>query len=658
MSSKSKKSSRKGGSAAERHGAAGGHGGEPAAPVRHVGPLEVSDEIVHVPKNTSPLRFVLMIGLVILLLIIFLVPDALQSTFRGDQGDETYVRWQIPGGEEVEQGYLAFRDQKRALGAALEIDPFLGPVVGADQRGNMSDESLARFLILEQLAVESGVAVPDVTLVAHLRQLAQQYGGKETYKAMIQRSRSREADVEATIRRLLRVQRYLQVASMLGGLPDAAQIEDLWGQAHKDVRYELLWVAYTDLADEARAELPGDEALRAWYEGLDRTRKAEFEEPERRSAEVVSFTSLDATPAAGLLAAFPEPPPEEGEPVSPEERAQQYYDQVYFWHFLAPLEPGVAEVGPPRYESFEEVKERALEEAPVYFALQRWLASMRESQETIDLQARAQELGLTYQAVPLETRAQIGAREARRNAGDTFAARVFQTAAGEFAYSVVPRGGALSVVRTTEVQPLTVRPFEEVKERVADLWVEERERSLATEKLSAARAALASEPLEGEPEHEEVAGQEHGHRYASAEAFRQVALDLGASVVERGWFDTGSQVVPTDPGLDAATNAFLRAQRQLASLTKDEVTPPLVDAASGRVYLVRLAERRPVPIDRLSPGELDAIYLPYAARVRRAELAVEPSLEFLEAHYGLRFFRGEDEGDAEGAEQQPADQAG
>jgi hypothetical protein len=191
-----------------------------------------------------------------------------------------------------------------------------------------------------------------------------------------------------------------------------------------------------------------------------------------------------------------------------------------------------------------------------------------------------------------------------------------------------------------------------VRDRVAELWVKDKADELALERVKTMRETFASEPPSGEKSHEEVEGEEHDHRYTPADAFRSAAETAGATVATRGWVDRGAEVVPTDPALDAETNTFLRNQRQLAGLDDDEVTGPLVDNASKRVYLVRLAGRRPVPIDRLSPDDLENRYEPRAALERRRALLAEPSIEYLEKHFGLYFVRPE--GEEEPAEETPA----
>ena len=76
MSSKSRKQSGKGGSKKSRPGAPSGGRGPGASAPRGGGVLDIPDEYLRVPRKTSRLKFVLMIGLVVVLLIIFVVPTA------------------------------------------------------------------------------------------------------------------------------------------------------------------------------------------------------------------------------------------------------------------------------------------------------------------------------------------------------------------------------------------------------------------------------------------------------------------------------------------------------------------------------------------------------------------------------------------------------
>jgi len=635
MSSKSKHKNRGKRSPKPGQKSAQSAGAEPAS-VGHEdgGGHGIPDEIVHVPENTSTLRFLLMIGLIIVLLVIFLVPQAIMGTVRRSDDGDAFVRWTGPDGQPVAYGYNSFRNEKRLLAGALSVDPFLAGVVGVDSR-NPTDEQLARFLILDELAIQSGLHVPDTDLVTYLRQLAQAYGGVTQYKTMARRSGG-EQTVEASIRRILRAARYLQVTAFVGAIADPEEIQELWDGDHEELAFDLGFLPYEGLGDDARSELPGDEALESWLGELPSARREPLEVPERRAAEIVSFRDPETTPGTGLLQAFPDEPAEGEEPVPAEERARQYYDQVYFWHFLAPAdEKDDGEPAPPTYVPFEEAKEDALAEAPVYFAMQKWLSEIRTAGKDVDLAALAEQYGLAYEPVPPSTREEYRERETRGNVGDTFATRVFQTDAGELAYSVVARGDALSLVRVTEIVPASLPPFEEIKGRVADLWVEDRVRELAAEKLDEIRATFSAEPLAGESEHEEVEGEEHDHRYADADTFRSTLGGLGIDVLRRDWADKALPPA-SDPALDDATNEFFRSQRQVQTLADDEVSPPLFDPAGGRAYLVRLAGGRPVPIENMSPASFDD-YKARAAIDRRRLLLSEPTQEYLQKEFGLEF---------------------
>ena len=651
MSSKSKKHSRKG-PRPKRDALDEAIESQAASQERSA--FDVPDDLVHVPKETSPLRFLLMIALIIVLLVIFIVPQAIMGAAGGgrDTG-ETFVGWMGPDGEEVQLGYNEFISQKRILGSALRVDPYLAPVLGlTGQQRSLSDEQTARFLVLDRMAEEAGLHVPDEDLVQHLRQLAEAYGGVEGYQ-MNARSNGGLKSVEATIRRVLRVARYRQVPALLASIPDPAKIEELWNSQREELQYDFAFLSLDSMDGEARAELPDDAGLEAWLGEQSAAVTRPLENPEKRSAEVVSFLSGDATPGAGLLAAFPEPEPtvaegeEAPEPVTPEELARQFYDQTYFWHFLTDVElDDEGNPKPPGYVPFEEVAEQAQVEAPVYFAMQRWLEALRAAEEPADLEALAGEYGLSFEQIPLSTRDELVAMEEHKNVGQTFATRLFQTNPGELSYSVVARGNALSIVRVSESVESSMPPFAEIRDQVADLWVEDRVQTLAVERLDAVREGFGTEPLDGESDHEEIEGEDHDHHFATAETFADAIAGLGLSVQTRAWLDKGLGV-PTDPNLDDDTNTFFRTQRQILGMQDGEVSTPLYEPTAKRVYLVRLADRRPVPLDRMSPQLYDALKQQASMQIT-ADFLQEPSDEFLEEEYGLYFVRSDAEPEEEG----------
>jgi hypothetical protein len=586
-------------------------------------------EIVHVPRETSKLRFVLMIGLVILLLVIFLVPGAIFGTFSGGGGGESVgARFRIPGEDPVEIESYEFIGHKRLLDAASGFDPFLPMQLGIEDR-RPTDEDVARLLLLDRLALDAGLHVSNADLASYMRSLMQALNvSVEQYNAYVRSQGTTPAALESMLRRSLRARRYLQLVGQVAGIPDPAAIEELWHQDHREYDFEYATLATEGFRDAARDQVPGDEELEEWFQALPEARRASFRVPERRLAEYAYWVDPETTSAAGLLERYPMLEGAEGaEGTDPEERASDYYDRVFFLRFRRPPkeEPaedtegagedgaGEGEETPPApespYLSQEEVHERLLAEAPAYFAFEAWLKDLRERRqagEEVDLEREAQELGLAYAKPerPLSRADYAGAGPAEQALADA----VFRTPPETLAIAPVVGERAIGVVRTLERVEPAVPPFEEIRETVEEAWAEERAGELALERLEEVRAgfsqeAPANEGAEGEDEEPaEDSPEDSERRFADAEAFAAALAGLDVEVQRIEALDKAAAAAAKDAAEPA--RAFVRAHSEYWGLEVGEVPPPALDRTGDTAYLVRLAETREVPLARMTPQEL------------------------------------------------------
>ena len=587
----------------------------------------IPDDLIHAPKETSRLKFVLMILLVIFLLIIFMMDqNSLQNIGRRATADDVVATWVRPGHGEEEILASELQAFHRAAADTARVDPFLGIAQGQSLSRQPTQEDAIRLMLLDKVAFDSGIRVTDADLAKHLELLRDfMYGDAEALRAALQQYMT---PVEDTIRRALRVQRFEMLAGYAGAVASPDAIEEQWHDEHAEVSLEYVSVSADGFVDAARAEIPGDEELEAWFDEKPDWERSALNLPEKRAAEVAIFKNIDATPAAGLLAAFP---PAEG--TDPDERANEYYNAVFTRRFVRPVPDEVEpeEVVPSgAFLSFDEVKDQALAEAPVYDALQAWLTDLTNRQaagEEVDLLAEATQYGLGFVEVEPMTREELMEHP---ELGDVPTVEsVFVTQPDSFAYTVASTADGLAVVRVTERVEASLPPFAEIRAEVAEMWVEPRGRELATEALEALWDMLP----EFEPEEDEASAlglaPKTVHRKATAEAFRAAVAVAGLDVNVVDWFDRGASPKGGDPVQD-----FLSRNQQLTTMESDEVGEPLPGPDRDTIYLVRKVGERELPVTAMSPRD----YQRYknAARGRaRASLREGIDLDYLSEQFGL-----------------------
>ena len=626
--------------------------GEPQSAEKHGG-LDLPDELIHAPKETSKLRFALMIALVIFLLVIFVVPTAFQSALSGGGGpaDKTYFSWDPPGGSRIEHKESEFYVTKRALASAVEVDALLrGPLAMGSER-TITDEQTARFLVLDHLAEEAGVHVTDTDLVEHLKLLLQfiYQNQADTYKAVLANAGGVEA-VENTIRRGLRVQRYLNLIGFASAVPTPKEIEERWNEEHEEVSFDYVQLEVEAMKELARAELPDDEALKTWFDELEEFEKNQFRTPARRTAQIASFRSDGLAAVQPLVEAF-KPDVE----VDPEEEANNYYNRVFATRFVKPPEEAEGEgeegeaaedplaAAQQEFFSFDDVAEQAIEEAPVYFALTRWLSDLGERQaagEEIDFAAEAAGYGL--ELVELGPISQVDLTEDERWGGFETVSALFSTAAESFGGSVLARPDDLAVVRVTEVLEPALPPFEEVREDAAERWVEERAPELALERLTELRDGFEEFTPEPKEEDENAfappVDENLVHRRAPGGAFATAAQAAGYTLGTIEWFDRANATA--DP--EDKPKLFVTQNRDLYELEDGEVAEAKLTFDREQAFLVIKQGARPVPFDSISPKDYEA----YKTNLRftgMSGVSEAVDMDYLTSQYEAVFTRPREE---------------
>lgn len=616
----------------------------------HKGLLD--EDHLKVPTGIPRWQFVTLVALMIVMLIIFIIPG---SSFPGMGGggdrNPVAVTWQRPGHGKVEWHEFEVLSSMRQISNALRVDPLLGLQAGIEiNRPERAD--FVRIMVLDQLASDAGIRITDKDLAAHIRSSLQFSGASD--QDFIQGVRNLGLDqrsVEETMRRVLRGVRFVQMLGFAAGVPDPAAIEEQWHKEHVELAFDYTSVDVASLRDEARADMPDDAGLEAWFEGLDEAAKDAFKTLERRTFEVVRFRDADTHPATALLEAFPEDVPEGAEPTPIEDLAQRYYDRVYFVRFQKTdmgeeIEPGQR---PAQWYSREEADRQLVAEAPIYFAMQRWLDGLKkrvaEGQgPNIDLLAEATKYGLDHRRVEDVTKEDVAKLDDIGD--DILAGQVFGLENdGDLSYGLFASKSGICFVRLISRSEGALPPFAEIRDEVAEKWLEPRMNELALERLRTLREGFESFVPEV-PEGQQPDTKRHFK--ASADAFRTAVEGAGLEFGHRAWLDQRGNTTD-DPQWELPAHRFIASfgfSRGFNAMAEDEVAEPSLSADSKTAYLVRKAGQREVPIDHMSPRDFERMKTQSRSSAM-FEMAQKIDLAFLEKNFGLEMRRSDEEEDAQ-----------
>jgi len=632
-------------------------GNDPSIPK----PRRHDEDELHVPQGVSRGVGLFLIGLMIFLLVIWLVPGGVNGVFSGGESrNPVVVRFQMPGEGEVAWKAADIQARERALNDGLDVLKMLGDrnLLGWLEMNLMQvdPKDLQRIMVLDHIALSAGVEITNADLVAHLREVLSQQGAKDDdFKNVVRARGLDQGSIENAIRTVLRVVRFKQLVGYAGAMPDPKKIEEQWHQENVEFAFDYVALPVESTKEEARKSLPDDAGLQTWFDALAEGEKQEFKSAERRKAEVALFRDSETTPATELMKAFPEKPAEGAQPTEPEQLAHQYYESIFFRRFEKPKDD---QGKPTGFFTFDEVKDACLAEGPVYFAMLRWLEdlnSRRTNGETIDLAAEAQKYGLEHQAFnePLTSEQFTALPEV----GDPFlASAVFTTSAdGSFYASPVSLAKGMVVVRVTERTEPVLPPFAEIRDKVAEKWLEPKALELAQQRLKTLREGLESfEPPLKEGEEPPAVKSKEAHYRASAEAFRAAVEGAGLSVATRDYLNRSGPATldPQSKDPDHAALFSLGNSLGLYNLEPDEVAAPGLSGNREKAYLVRLVGKRDVPLEKMSPTQ----YQRYKAGARQAatiDIVHKLDLDYLKKNYGLWLSVEEQAAKAEAAKAAP-----
>lgn len=332
-------------------------------PHPHETEVHTDEEVVHVPKGQSKLRFLLTLGLMLFVLVIFTVGDQFMGTFGGSRGQSRtapYMTWQHPSDGPQSISFVDFVEAKRSL------DFFFRAQGQRPSREQTEDDNVTYLLITDRLARDAGIGVSKAELGRILREgqrnLCTPFFNEENYRAALQRAGTTAANFESTLAWLMRVQRYEGLTLYSLATPAPATIEATWKEQHAEHAFQTVSIARDDLRDAAALEEPDEAGLAAWYEALSASEKGRlFREqylPQRTSAELLSWAPGSALPA-GLLERFPA-----AEGYDPEEGGRTYYDMYQHVRFRRPEPATEGDLQAQLYLPYEEVAADAARPLP------------------------------------------------------------------------------------------------------------------------------------------------------------------------------------------------------------------------------------------------------------------------------------------------------
>ncbi len=665
MSSKSKKSAPASGKKPRSTAAAGAESAIGASEKHEIG--EVVEEVLHVPTGKSPLRFLLVVLLVIVLTALFAVdPGNLLTAMRGGGG--SYMTWNHPSQGEIEVSPGQFRNASRRLNDYMGLFNV-----------RTTAEDTASFLVLDALAQDSGIRITDEELRKRLSELAAAFGDAAALKQFMQtRTEGGIRGFEETMRQKLSGDRYVKLLAFMAATPDPEAIEKVWLAAHQERAFDYLELEQDALTDEARAELPDDAALEQWLAERDEFEKHDFQEPERMRAELVGFLFDGENDAAGLLERYPESaaPVDEhdhedghedghdhesesaqdaegseavGEAEAAQALAQKYYDGVLYWRFERPVAEGEAPADDftARYFSFEEVEAIAAREAPVYFAMERWIGDLRKRTidgEEIDLEAEARSLGLSYRPA-VDSLSGEEWSEVSGFGGPSLGIRLSRLAENEFTPGLMIEKGAIMIGRLAEKTASFLPEFAVVRDDVAQAWIDARAGELAVARLAALRDGF--EPLPEEPEDPEDP-EDDGEAdteplpHATETEFAEAAAAIGLEVKRRPHMEDAF-AMSRDPDAELPGHTYIRNHTaELSSLAEGELAPPGLAADGARAFLVRAAGSRDPEAWKMSPLEYEQSTRVWEYQIAMDFIRDNFSFEALAEKYAISLPRSEE----------------
>jgi hypothetical protein len=561
------------------------HKNEAHAPIEHVdgGIAEapsvddfLGEETIHVPEGKSRFQFIFLIGLLIFLLIIFIIPGAFQNVFSPNEGNSLpVVSWETPAGP-MEWNSTEFMMEKRAEAAYLSI---------YGMRGTPSEEAVATTLMLDTLAQEAGVVVPDKQVVEIIRGLAEALGGTEAYKLrMKQAFAGGTKTYERVARRQLRIGKYQTMLSRIAIAPPASRLEAEWHKAHELAAFDYIETATDLYTAAALVEVPNDEGLEVWFNARPDYEKNSFKSAEKWTIGSAFYRLGDEAPAV-LAERFPM-----AEDWDAEAEALRFY-QTYSYLMFRLEEEITDENGEiTRYVPQEDVDADCRSYSSILASIKAWnedVTARTAAGEVIPFAKEAAELGLGWH-VSVEPMGRTELLADTEFGGGILSSQLLNTEPGQLLKTAIVGKQTIQVAKVMSRQEPTLPEFSTFRDDIANRWADERSGGLAVEALEALTAAES----------------------LTAEAFEALTADNPAFTMGmRDWLDTSGSFADDPNGMEPA-NLFISLQGAsigLNELEEGELAAAALGTSKTSAFLVRSMGKQAVPFGDANPGQLQQL---------------------------------------------------
>ncbi|MCY2961242.1 MAG: hypothetical protein NTY35_13860 [Planctomycetota bacterium] len=558
---------------------------------------EHQDDVITAPRGTKRGRFLMTFLLVILVLTTFSVSDQVLNVFGVGSGAGSYVSWKSANGSTRKLSESEFVMEKRKL---APISMFVFPGVAERE---VTDEQVATFLVLEAAADEAGIQATDKDVAKFVQD---NFPSKEQYLAYPRMYGMTGKEFEESVRRMIRYRRYQGLLTAPVAVADPNAVEKRWKAQHQEYTADYVILPVANVETEARTLAPDAAGLRAWYDALPDNDKNAYRTKEQASAELAAFSlegEFDATP---LLAKYPRPADENAEQLAKDFHAG-------FSYVLYRREK--PEPGKDFRKDFEEVKDQALRQAPIYNALLDWQKSLAERAgkgETVDFAAEAAGLGLTYrnQIDPLSQEAWLALTVPW--IGQYTLQRIFtpDQTTGFFPSIVVDTKGFVMGRVSTRVPP-KLPDYSEVADAVLAGWARERAKTLATEKLEKIRDALGTRPDPNDTTAPAFKPE------VDRDAFLKAVADAGFTAQRREWSEINT---PPAPEGDAPAAVYFRQNSALFTNKIGSVPKAELDRVGTSAFLSRVDGARDPDVSKMTPKDLQTLGMQMANQDRSSFL--------------------------------------
>jgi hypothetical protein len=554
------------------------------------------DDVIVVPKGSNRTRFFLTTILVIMVLGTFTVSREVVDVLTGSgKAKNAYMKWTRPDGTVETMKQMDFLLVRQNLSRVESI------LSGGRSSKEKNDAQVARHIILDELAQEAGVDVPD----SELRDILKGFGTSEVYRQTLSHFRTTTTEFEDALRSLLRVARYEELIGAASAIPDPKEVVDHWKASHKEFQLDAIEVPTAGFTDEATAACPKGDELKAWFEALPDAEKNTYRQQiEAKTAAEFCWFALDPMSKTDRLlqkyrARRPRTPTTSRRPGTRRTRILLY---------RKPDLPAGKPRTPEDILPFDDVKDSARSAGLAYQSLLDWVNDMRgreEKGEKVELSPEAIALGLAYRREDTaHTRAEWkaasmawsgrrsrrdvlpdraggqGARRRRRPEGDLRRPPAREAGQPHARLRGVPGQGARRLDREEEGRARAGEARPSARE------VPDRARGAEADSKTKARGPKdpASLPVV-EPD---------------AEKFKAAATELGLDVKSEDWFDAGASF---KNGMPTPLVLYERQAAQSLGETTGAIAKPSLSADKSAAWIVRIAASRDPDTSKLTPQD-------------------------------------------------------